>query len=321
MTAAHLRLLRAIIDTTASVADDLESSHPFRRVVSRIQSGLPIDESLANSFAIDLEVSDTCAGVANARLAEAEEQIAHEKESASESESRANESANDYDELDGKMDEIARLLNLEPSITSPVAIVAAVAALVAVEPNLLDLAMAISASGKAARELQSLLRDSLGAVENLDFRRSMAIALSAPEGIDLVEHAAGVKDAAREYAARLRTLNDHAAGRGESGRRLVFLASPYAGDMEKNGIYVLAAAADSLKRGEAPFAPHLLYPMVLSDVDDEDRAEGIACGLAWGRFAAATVVYADLGVSPGMEVEIERANLEGRPVEFRKILS
>ena len=50
-----------------------------------------------------------------------------------------------------------------------------------------------------------------------------------------------------------------------------------------------------------------------------ERALGIEAGLAWGRAANATVVYIDLGISPGMKQGVERALLEGRPVEYRSL--
>lgn len=101
--------------------------------------------------------------------------------------------------------------------------------------------------------------------------------------------------------------------------RRVILESPYAGDVEANVAYARAALRDSLTRGEAPIASHLLYtqPGVLDDTDPDERAMGIEAGLAWGCEAAATVVYADRGVSRGMRYGIERAEAEGRVVEFR----
>jgi len=103
--------------------------------------------------------------------------------------------------------------------------------------------------------------------------------------------------------------------------RLVILESPYAGDVDANVNYARRAMADSLHRGEAPLASHLLYtqPGVLRDHDPDERALGIRAGLAWGTVAEATVVYADLGITPGMEQGITRAATEGRPVEVRYI--
>lgn len=101
--------------------------------------------------------------------------------------------------------------------------------------------------------------------------------------------------------------------------RLVIVESPFAGDVERNVRYARACVKDCLRRGESPFASHLLLtqPGVLDDDDPEERAIGIAAGLAWGRVADATVVYADLGVSSGMAQGLRRANAEGRPVERR----
>lgn len=101
--------------------------------------------------------------------------------------------------------------------------------------------------------------------------------------------------------------------------RLVILESPYAGNVERSVTYARRAMADCLHRGEAPLASHLLYtqPGVLRDEVPGERALGIGAGLAWGRVADATVVYADLGISPGMKQGIARAEAEGRPVEVR----
>lgn len=101
--------------------------------------------------------------------------------------------------------------------------------------------------------------------------------------------------------------------------RRVIVESPYAGDVELNRVYARACVRDSLSRGEAPIASHLLYtqPGVLRDEVPSERQWGIDAGLAWGEVADATVVYADRGISPGMEYGIIRAVLEGRPIEYR----
>jgi len=103
--------------------------------------------------------------------------------------------------------------------------------------------------------------------------------------------------------------------------RRVILESPYAGDVEANEAYARAALRDSLARGEAPLASHLLYtqPGVLDDTNPAERSKGIDAGLAWGIVAVATVVYTDRGVSRGMEYGIARARREGRPVEYRSL--
>ena len=103
--------------------------------------------------------------------------------------------------------------------------------------------------------------------------------------------------------------------------RLVIIESPFAGDVELNVRYARACLRDCLLRGEAPLASHLLYtqPGVLDDNDPWERATGIEAGLAWGRAAEATVVYTDLGISPGMQQGVSRAHGEGRLVEYRAL--
>lgn len=103
--------------------------------------------------------------------------------------------------------------------------------------------------------------------------------------------------------------------------KLVIVESPYAGEAETNVPYARACMHDCLMRGEAPFASHLLYtqPGVLRDSVVEERKLGIEAGFAWGQHAKATVVYTDLGISPGMEAGIERAREEDRTIEYRKL--
>lgn len=103
--------------------------------------------------------------------------------------------------------------------------------------------------------------------------------------------------------------------------RRIILESPYAGDIDANVAYARACLRDSLERGEAPIASHLLYtqPGVLVDGDPVERQWGINAGLAWGAQAEVTVAYIDRGISTGMRYGIAKAEAEGRPVEYRKL--
>jgi hypothetical protein len=107
----------------------------------------------------------------------------------------------------------------------------------------------------------------------------------------------------------------------QNGVKLVVLESPYAGDIGANVEYARACMRDSLGRGEAPIASHLLYtqPGILRDDEPVERAQGIAAGLAWGALADATVVYTDLGISTGMRHGIAAAEKAGRPIEYRSL--
>ena len=104
-------------------------------------------------------------------------------------------------------------------------------------------------------------------------------------------------------------------------RRLVIVESPYAGCVEANVEYARACVRDSLARGEAPIASHLLYtqPGILDDDIPAERQWGIGAGLAWRAVADASVVYTDRGISRGMRYGIEAARKAGLPVELRTL--
>lgn len=103
--------------------------------------------------------------------------------------------------------------------------------------------------------------------------------------------------------------------------RLVIIESPFAGDIGANIDYARACVRDSLLRGEAPIASHLLYTQtgVLDDNIPSERQHGIDAGLAWRAVAYASVVYTDHGISKGMEYGIKAATESGIAVEYRSI--
>ena len=100
---------------------------------------------------------------------------------------------------------------------------------------------------------------------------------------------------------------------------IVIIESPYAGDRNENILYARRAMLDSLRRGEAPFASHLLYTQVLNDDISADREIGINAGFQFYSVAALCAVYADMGISPGMLRGLERARNANIPITYRMI--
>lgn len=103
--------------------------------------------------------------------------------------------------------------------------------------------------------------------------------------------------------------------------KLVIIESPYAGDIEVNVAYARACMRDSLERGEAPIASHLLYtqPGILRDEVAEERAWGIRAGLEWRKVAEAAAFYIDRGWSRGMITAARMYAEEGIPFEERSL--
>lgn len=101
----------------------------------------------------------------------------------------------------------------------------------------------------------------------------------------------------------------------------VIIESPYAGDITTNVTFARACVRDSLLRGEAPIASHLLYtqPGILRDHLPPEREAGIRAGHAWMPGADICAVYTNLGVTSGMLMGIEQATKYGVPVEMRTL--
>ena len=114
-------------------------------------------------------------------------------------------------------------------------------------------------------------------------------------------------------------LRAHASAVAEVGirkageRTRVVIASPFAGAVRRNLEYLGLCIRHSVSLGEAPLAPHAMYPLGLDDQDKGERRAGMDCGLAWlaSGACAALAVYVDLGVSAGMLTEIAAAQQLG----------
>lgn len=98
----------------------------------------------------------------------------------------------------------------------------------------------------------------------------------------------------------------------------VVIESPLSGNWDRNIRYARLCMVDSFRRGEAPYASHLLYPFILNDEIPFDRKLGMQAGFAWGEAAELAAVYIDLGdPTPGMRAGIDHHQYQGTPIEFR----
>jgi len=95
--------------------------------------------------------------------------------------------------------------------------------------------------------------------------------------------------------------------------KLVYICSPYAGDVENNIRFAGAACRYAAEQGCAPVAVHLLYPQILDDSIPSQRENGIRMGL---RVLASCEELWICGerVSHGMSREIAEAKRLGIPI-------
>lgn len=103
--------------------------------------------------------------------------------------------------------------------------------------------------------------------------------------------------------------------------RRVVLESPFGQNPDLYTVYGRACVADSLSRGEAPMAMHLLYtqPGILDDQIAKERAKGMEAAFAWYQAAEGVVVYRDFGISNGMQAGIDLAIGYGLPIDYRSL--
>lgn len=94
--------------------------------------------------------------------------------------------------------------------------------------------------------------------------------------------------------------------------RLVYIASPYAGDVKRNVAFAKAACRYAAASGCTPVAVHLMYPQFLDDRVPEEREQGTRMGL---RVLAACDELWLCGerVSAGMQAEKTEAERLGIP--------
>ncbi len=61
--------------------------------------------------------------------------------------------------------------------------------------------------------------------------------------------------------------------------KMVYIASPYAGEVERNVHFAKAACLFAMRQDCTPVAVHLLYPQLLDDSDPAQREKGVRMGL------------------------------------------
>lgn len=102
----------------------------------------------------------------------------------------------------------------------------------------------------------------------------------------------------------------------------VILESPFAPTdrytNEEAIAYACEAMLDSLRRMEAPYLSHLLYPRVIPD-EGHLREFGLQAAQSWINVCTRMVVYTDLGISSGMQQAIRKAERHGLQITYRAI--
>lgn len=88
-------------------------------------------------------------------------------------------------------------------------------------------------------------------------------------------------------------------------RPIVYICSPYAGDVEKNVEAAQRYSRFAVDKGYIPIAPHLLFPQFLSDRNPKERQLGLFFGNALMSKCSEVWVFGSR-ITAGMEDEIKR---------------
>lgn len=92
--------------------------------------------------------------------------------------------------------------------------------------------------------------------------------------------------------------------------KTVLIISPYSGNLHRNKVYLNRCIKFVIRTGNAPFAPHYLYPNFLDDFNPEERERGMGFGRAWGLVCETAIVFMDYGLSKGMAEDVGFLKLE-----------
>jgi hypothetical protein len=95
--------------------------------------------------------------------------------------------------------------------------------------------------------------------------------------------------------------------------KIIYVASPYAGDIEKNTVFAKRACRHVMEQGHAFFAPHLLYPSLLCESVPRERQLALDMGLVMLSACDELWCYGDR-ISQGMMAEITEAERLGIPI-------
>lgn len=98
-----------------------------------------------------------------------------------------------------------------------------------------------------------------------------------------------------------------------SRRPLVYICSPYAGDIRGNTAAARRYSRFAVARGAIPVAPHLLYPQFMDDSDPAERALALHFAQVLLDKCSEVWVFGSR-VSEGMAGEIERAERRRRTI-------
>ncbi len=98
-------------------------------------------------------------------------------------------------------------------------------------------------------------------------------------------------------------------------RPVVYICSPYRGDMAGNVQRAREYCRFAVKKGAIPYAPHLLMPQFMDDDDEDERNLALFMGQVMLDKCAELWVFGTC-ITEGMQGEIERAKGKRKRIRY-----
>lgn len=99
-------------------------------------------------------------------------------------------------------------------------------------------------------------------------------------------------------------------------RPIVYICSPYAGDIEKNVERARLYSRFAVEEGCIPLTVHLIYPQFMNEENPAERELALRFGNVLMSKCAQVWVFAGYGISAGMAGEIEHAQNKGYSLRY-----
>ena len=117
------------------------------------------------------------------------------------------------------------------------------------------------------------------------------------------------------HAALTNITRDEKAAAKAAFKPLVYICSPFSGDIENNNMRTRAFCRFALDKGNIPLAPHLMFLQFMNDNDEKERDLAIFMDIILMGKCQEVWVLGDV-ISRGMSIEIEKAKKRRQPVRY-----
>ena len=117
------------------------------------------------------------------------------------------------------------------------------------------------------------------------------------------------------HAALTNISGEEKAAAKAAFKPLVYICSPFSGDIKNNNKRTRAFCRFALDKGNIPLAPHLMFPQFMNDKDEKERELAIFMDIILMGKCQEVWVLGDV-ISRGMSIEIEKAKKRRQPIRY-----